>query len=288
MSPARTLGLAVATGAVALAAMPARRHRTAAALCAAAGWVALEAGWPGVVGGLALVTAARSLFGGLARTGAPRHGRPRRRSRQFLGFAIARRALGMRMVGPFVGAAVVGLVAVAFVPNNRLDAAVAAGAERLAALSAVTVVIAGLAELLAVRRPAWPWARSMPSSALARVGGDATLLAIAAVPALAVAAMTARGPALAAAAATPTIAALAAGAIRRAAVRSSGASGEVFAGGLLAAAWIALVPAVAVGVLALLPLALAWAAERERGLKATAWHERHHLAAGDPIAWSDR
>ncbi len=288
VSPARTLGLAVAAGAAALAALPVERRRTVAALCVGAGWLMLEAGWIGLLSGLLLVAAARWLCAEIQRVPPPRQ--RLRHGSAFLPLiaVVAWRALGARILGPVFGAGMVALAAAVFLTNNQLEPAVAAGAERLAALSAVTLVIAGIAELLAVRRPAWPWARSLPQSAMARVGGDTALLFVATIPVLAVAAASTPGPALVAAAATPTVAALAAGAIRRAAVRASGASGEVLAGGLLAAAWTALVPAVAAGVLVLLPLVLGWAAERERSLKSTAWQERHHLAAGDPLAWSDR
>ena len=75
VSPARTLGLAVAAGAAALAALPVERRRTVAALCAGAGWLMLEAGWIGLLGGLVLVAAARSLCAEIQRVQPPRQRR---------------------------------------------------------------------------------------------------------------------------------------------------------------------------------------------------------------------
>jgi len=288
VSPARATGLAVSLVAVTAAVLPVRRRRLTGTLGVVAGWLALEGGWIGVLLAGVVAATARALSGGLATTPASPTRPRRQRSSAALGPLIALRALGHRIAAPALGALVVGLVAAAFAVNNELDPAVAAAAERLAAVAAVTVVVAGLAELLAVRRPTWPWARSLPVSALARAAADAALLGASAVPVLAAAAVVAPLPALAALAATPTIAAVAAGSVRRAAVRASGASGEVLAAGLLAAAWIALAPVVSLGLLAALPPALLWAAERDRRLKATAWHERHHLAVGDPLSWSGR
>jgi hypothetical protein len=56
--------------------------------------------------------------------------------------------------------------------------------------------------------------------------------------------------------------------------------------GLFAVGVVALVPLLAAAALAATPWAIAAAAERERGLRVSRWLDRHHLAVGDPEAWS--
>ena len=88
---------------------------------------------------------------------------------------IAWRALGWRLTGAFAAAAL-GLASAAFfVANNDLPAKHVALAARLGGMAAVVFLLAQMAENLAVFRPAWPWARSLPSSAARRVLFDAGL-----------------------------------------------------------------------------------------------------------------
>ena len=49
-------------------------------------------------------------------------------------------------------------------------------AARLGAGLGVVLALAQMAEALAVRRPAWPWSRSLPWSAARRAGADALIL----------------------------------------------------------------------------------------------------------------
>ncbi len=287
LDPSRVPGLALAGGAGAIAALPVRRRVLAAPVALAAAWAALDLGWAGVAGGMATTAAAIVIGGPLELARRPRRiGAAMRRGR--LQPWIAARAAGWRVVGPAAAAAATLLAGAAFLTNNELSAAVAEAATRGAGVASVAVLCAGLAEILAQRRPTWPWARSLPTSASGRVLEDAFLLAV---PATAAAASTlflmpAATPEVIAS--VPAIALLAAGAMRRAAERSSGASGEVLAGGLLAAAWIALLAPVAWVLLLAAPLLLRWACDRDRRLRVSSWLERHHLAAGDPLAWSDQ
>ena len=85
---------------------------------------------------------------------------------------------------------------------------------------------------------------------------------------------------------TPFLAVRAAGAMRRAPERRTGASGEILLEGLPAAAATALLPWVVLPLLAMTPLAVRWAAERERRQKVSRWLELHHLAVGDSQSWS--
>jgi hypothetical protein len=282
------LAIAVTAFAAAQAVVPARRiwlvrpcALAAALLADAGGWraVALAAGLA-VVADLAagpLPQASRAALSGRAAGGGSGAAVPWR---------IAARALGWRSLGAYL-AALLPLAAVwAFTHHNDLGASQAALAERLGAVASPVLFLAQLGETLAVRRPAWPWSRSLAWSAAQRVRSDALFLATAALPLLAMAALLAPRAALWSALVLPLLALRAAGALRRAPERRSGAAGEILAEGMLLAAAFALVPWLALPALAALPLAQRAAAERERRQKVSRWLELHHLAAGDPQSWS--
>jgi hypothetical protein len=74
--------------------------------------------------------------------------------------------------------------------------------------------------------------------------------------------------------------------IRRAPGHQGGAARLLLEGGLVAGL-VTLAPWGAAGLLVLTPVALGLAAERERRQETSRWHELHHLAAGDPLSWSN-
>src|SRR6185436_534767 len=172
------------------------------------------------------------------------------------------------------------------VTNNSLAPHHVRLAGLLGGASAVVFLFADLGEALGVRRPAWPWVRSLPWSADRRVRADAALLAAHALPLVAVTAKIDWVAAVAVLAVTPWLAARAAGAVRRAPERRTGASGEILIEGFLLAAAVALLPWLSLLALAGTPWALRVAAERERAQKVSRWLELHHLAVGDPQSWS--
>jgi len=98
-----------------------------------------------------------------------------------------------------------------------------------------------MAEARAVRRPAWPWSRSLPWSSARRVGADALILGAHALPLVLLAAWI-HPTALVALAILPFLAVRAAGAMRRAPERRTGAAGEIVMEGALLAALVALLP----------------------------------------------
>jgi hypothetical protein len=195
---------------------------------------------------------------------------------------IAFRALGWRLARSFGVALLPGLAALLFLRNNQLSPLHAARAALLGAGAACALLLATLAQALAMRRPPWPWARSLPWPARRRVLLDAVILGLPCLPLLALA------PAGAAplAASLPLLAVRAAAAMRRPAEARQGPAGEVLCGGLLAAGLLALLPWAAAALLAATPWAARAAAARERRQKVSLWLERAHLAAGDPQSWS--
>jgi hypothetical protein len=284
--PGRLAALPVTVAAAALASWPgahAWRSRPlawAALLLAAAARLAL------VPVALVLVLAAERVAGPLAAHGAAR--RRRRASALPLPLLLAARALGPAALGAVVASLAPVAAMTLLRVNNDLSPAVAAGAARLGAGIGVVVLLAALAEMLAIRRPVWPWSRSLPVGAARHVGEDALLLAFPCfVPLVATAGLDVVA-ALTVAACLPSLALLAAGALRPSTPAETGVAVGPLGGGALLAAWVAVLPWLALLALAAAPLAWWAAAARDRRQKVSRWDELHHRAVGDPLSWSAR
>ncbi|HSK81392.1 MAG TPA: hypothetical protein VLQ45_33370 [Thermoanaerobaculia bacterium] len=285
------LALAVTALATAVAVVPARRRLASAPLALAAALVAGSGAWLALAAGAGLLAMADAVAGPLARV-APAtliHGRGGRLPGPWIEARIAWRALGWRLAGAYVAGLLPLLACFAFANNNE---PLAPAHQRLATLLgggwAVALLFAQLAETLAVRRPAWPWSRSLPGSARRRVGFDAVFLALHTLPLFALGIRMAPTPwaLLAPAALVPFLSLRAAGAMRRAPERKTGAAGEILGEGLFLGALVSLLPWTALLALPAVPWALKAAAERDRAQKVSRWLELHHLAAGDPQSWS--
>ncbi len=201
---------------------------------------------------------------------------------------VAARALGPALVtAPLLGLLPVGAMTLLRV-NNDLTPAVAAGAARLGGGLAVVLVIASLAEHLARRRPAWPWARSLPAGSHRRTAEDATALALPCLVPLVATAILEPVAALTVAACLPTLALRAAGAVRASGRPKTGSIGSFLAEAALLAAWVAVLPWLSLPALAVAPFAWRAAAARDRLQKVSRWEELHHRAVGDPQSWSAR
>lgn len=281
----RALQLAVTAFAAALCVTPARRRWLAAPLALGAAVVAGAGGWWLLAFSAVLLAAADWTAGDLAATAAPSAHLPSRSSGGWIEARIAWRALGWSLPGTFLTALLPVLGAWAFVAHNDLAPQYVRLAARLGGGVGAVLLLSSLSESLAVRRPAWPWSRSLPWTARRRVSADALFLGLHALP-LFLLAVAIHPAALEALTILPLLAVRAAGALRRAPERRTGAAGEILGEGLLLAALAALVPWAALPALAAVPFALRAAAERERRQKVSRWLELHHLAAGDPQSWS--
>lgn len=288
------LALAVTALATGIAVVPAKRRWASVPLAMAGAFTAGAGGWELLGAGAVLTLAADHEAGSLVRTGAPPLVKTRRTGGGgLLEFRIAWRAVGRTLPGAFLfGLLPVG-AAWAFIANNLSNNLVNSGlapehvrlGARLGAGCAVVFLLAQMGESLAVRRPAWPWSRSLPWSATRRVVSDALFLGLHALPLILLTAWI-DPAALVVLAIVPVLAVLAAGAVRRAPERRTGASGEILGAGLFLSALVALLPWTALLALVATPWAVRAAAERERRQKVSRWLELHHLAAGDPQSWS--
>ncbi|HEX4824138.1 MAG TPA: hypothetical protein VFV19_07475 [Candidatus Polarisedimenticolaceae bacterium] len=272
-SVARIVTLVLVTIGTAYAVLP--RRRLLVAPLAAAGAIA---SFSSLAAGAALVIAADLVAG--------RETRSRARARRTVGIAsawrLAWRATARAMPEVWALAGVPLLVALLFTRNNTLVPEAAARASRLGAAAAIVVSLSALAGRLAMARPPWRWARSLPWTSRHRIVDDAVYLGAVAVPIVLVAAFAAPLPATLAALALPAAAIRAAGAIRR------GRLSSFFLEGMLGAMTFALLPWVVVLAAAATPWLLAVAARDEARLPVSRFVPLAHQAGGDPASWSGR
>ncbi|MBM3789268.1 MAG: hypothetical protein FJW35_02840 [Acidobacteria bacterium] len=214
--------------------------------------------------------------------------RHRRHPRVFLSLAatIAWRALGWRLPAAYAAAMTPMLVSMLFVANNELEGRLAAAAFRFGFALSLGTCLALVSRGLAVRRPVWPWERSLPDSCARRVLRDALFLGLHAVPPALIGAAIHTGASLAAASLLPALLFRAAVAMRR--IRESRAgTGPFFAEACIFSALLALLPWIAAPALASAPLFFRAAHRSERQQKVTKWLEAPHRAIGDSLSWSD-
>ncbi len=284
ISLARLAALLSSVGAAAVASWPGTRAVASRALSWAALALAATARPGPLAVGLCLVLVAESVAGPLAAHDAS--ARRRRSSPLPLALLVTVRALGPAAVGALL-ASLLPVAAMALLRvNNELPPAVAAGAARLGGGTGVVVLLSLLGERLAIRRPVWPWARSLPAGARRRVAEDAILLAVPCLVPLGATAGLDPLAALTGTACLPLLSLVAAAALRAPTPGKNG--GAALVGGALLASAVALLPVLSLLALAASPLALRAAIARDRAQKASLWDERHHRAIGDPLAWSSR
>jgi hypothetical protein len=204
---------------------------------------------------------------------------------------IAWRAVGPGLIQTVLAAALPVVALNLFTRNNNLPAQLADGAGRFAATLAVSAVAINLVMHLSVRRPAWPWFRSLPCSSGRRVLEDALLLSIHGAPFLVGTwIVLIPGPASLAAvmAAWLLIVLRGSAALRKDRNTRMGASGPLLLECLFLAAWTGVTPLAGLVWLLLIPLAFRSAVRLERNARIYRWEERHYREVGDPMSWRTR
>ncbi len=282
------IGLVAGAAAAGLVSLPSAIPRRIKIVPAAACFLSF-AGDPAVlaisvlllVGAIALPGGGRVPRGGRA----PRRALPAAVFFQALALRAVRGRLALACLPPFL---VLGAARI-FLANNELAPRSAEAISVFGLAFSLTALIGPAADILAVRRPAWPWLRSLPRSAAARVRDDALLLAFLGLPLVAFGLAFLRRPAWLAGYLIGPLAWLAlrgAGAVREAGDRPFGALGHITVEGAILSFVLALVPWTSFLIAAATPAAFLLARNAERRLKPTRWAERHHSNAGDPLSWS--
>ena len=270
----------------AYAVLPLRRGLIAAPPAACGAAISIAGGWGYVAAGSVLVVLAEAI-GGAAKP--VRKGRLRGASAAWaLPSRISLRALGMGIIGAWAAGAVPLLAGALFLMNNELPAPLAGRGARGAMAVALVVTLAALADRLALHRPAWPWARSLPWTSRRRAAEDAVLLALLASPVWIAGMLIDPIAALTAGAAIPLAAVRASAAMRHDGAGRATAAVGFLVEGVLASLVVALVPWLVVLAAAVTPWALRDAARREARWKVSRWTAIHHLSSGDPGSWTGR
>jgi hypothetical protein len=190
------------------------------------------------------------------------------------------RALGWRLAGSAASSVPVLLGGWFYARNNVLTDAELGIAGRLVSIGAITLQLGTTADLLAYRRPPWPWSLSLPSKAMHRVAVDVAVLgAIATVTAFAAARVTTTSY-CDAILVVPFLTCAAVALLPRARTRITGVSGPLWLVGT-ALAVIASLTSWSSFVLSMAPILFLVAVRSEPRGPATTWIERSHGADGD-------
>jgi len=202
-------------------------------------------------------------------------------------FMLARRALGWRLAWAYSGPCLCLAATALYLLNNDHSPGADVAGVRLGGGFALSFFFFKLARLLSVRRPPWPWSRSLPWSSAHRCLEDGVFLGLLALPIVGTATLMRPAAGLPLLALTGYGAVRAAGALRSFSVVERGGEAGLFLVELsLAASFLALTAWTGWLLTASLLPALKSASRMERDLAVTQWIERHHLATGDSQSWS--
>ncbi len=266
----------------ALASLPVQRWFITAPLALAAAGCALFGNCLTMLAGVGMLLAADCWAGAIRKA---EGGTVRSTVGSLFSLRIAWRALGWRIAAGYAGPAFIFGATALFASNNELPQHLLTASACFGGGMAISSCIAGLAGQLAVRRPVWPWARSLPWSSTHRVLSDALFLAAHSAPVLLVVVLFDLRATLPLLTLMPLISTRAVSALNHSRERRTGI-GVLLMEAFLASAFIAILPWAGVLLLAVAAPAF-WAARRsEIKHKVTRWREMHYLTTGDPLSWS--
>jgi hypothetical protein len=242
--------------------------------------------WAFLAGGILLLIAADGISGSLVQK--KKHTKFHKTFRGiFLVAFINWRALRLRPLVlyllslPFLGAAQL------FIANNNPAPLLAEKMIRFGGALGLILFCSVFANMLASRRPPWPWIRSLPWSAKTRIVWDSSFIGLHALPLVVLVGAMNLKSMLPLALSLPIFAIYSAYSIRQAPESVMGASGKVLLLGTFGSFFLCLIPWSSVCFLALTPLILNLGTKAEKHQKVSQWLELHHLAAGDSLSWSE-
>jgi hypothetical protein len=204
----------------------------------------------------------------------------------WLYFIMAWRAIRLRLILPYMfSSAILGLTWL-FLLNNTLEILLAEKIIRFGGALSLAATCALLANVLTVRRPAWPWSRSLPWSSRHRIILDFSFLGVHALFLFIPIAMLDMKAVIPLFFSLPLTLIYSTAVIRQASEYRMGAYGRIMTFGFLQALLLCFYPLISGLFLASTPVVMYYAIHKERVLKVSRWMERHHLAAGDSLSWS--
>ena len=280
-------GLPVLGLAAALYVLPVERERLIRPILLASCILSASGSWIGVIIGFLLFLICDGLAGPLSAATKQKNLKQSKKG-LWLNAFISWRAVKWRMAFPFIFSfSFLGLAQV-FVANNDPDPELSSRIYLLGGACCAVFMCAFLAHVLTVRRPPWPWARSLPWSPRQRVLMDAGFLALSVVPLFLMTILIEGQTLLPLLLSLPSLCLLSVKSMLCAFDLRTGAYGTVIVYGAIGSLLLCLYPLVSIVYVLLSPILLKQAVEQERLLKVSQWLERHHLAAGDSLSWSQK
>ena len=281
------LGLPFLGLASALCVIPVQRQLLIRPLAFSACLLSASGKWPLLAAGIFLIAACDFLSGSLVPIRKPPRFRWSRKG-YFLAASISWRALRFRVLASYIIPLITIGAGLLFVANNAVNTRLASRAALFSSALSLAFLTAGLASMLASRRPSWPWSRSLPWSAGQRIVMDFLFLGVHAVPLLILSGAVDMNSTIPLLLCLPLLLLIASQAIRRASEYRMGTFGQVLMWGMPGAFLLTLIPWTSLFFLVITPLALKSAIEEEKRQKVSLWLELHHLAAGDSLSWSQQ
>jgi hypothetical protein len=265
--------------------MPVKRKTLSRPLAILAGISLSSNNWWLLIPGILLLLATDALSGPLIqKKRRPKFHRPFKGI--FLVALINWRSLRLRILIPyllslpFLGAAQL------FIANNGPPPPLADQVIRFGGALGVIFFCAILANMLAARRPPWPWIRSLPSSAKSRILSDSSFISLLVLPLLVITGLMNLKSMLPLAVSFPFFVLCSVYSIRQATESPIIVSGKVLVLGAIGGLFLCIIPWSSFVFLVLTPWILKEAIKAEKYQKVSRWLELHHLAAGDSLSWS--
>lgn len=269
-----------------LCVLPVERKLFARPMAAMAAIFVSSNHWLFLAGGIFLLIAADRISGPLIQK--KKHAKFRKPFKgMFLLASMNWRALRLRplvlylLCLPFLGGAQL------FIANNDPEPLLAEKMIRFGGALGLILFCSLYANMLASRRPPWPWIRSLPCSAKTRIIWDSAFIGLHAMPIVVLVGVMNFKSMLPLALSLPLLAVLSAYSIRFAFESMMGAAGKILLLGTLGSLVLCLLPWSSVCFLVLIPWALHLGKKAEKQQKVSRWLELHHLAAGDSLSWSE-
>jgi hypothetical protein len=206
-------------------------------------------------------------------------------SERWLHVVLTWRAMGMRLLTPYLLALLILPILFLFLANNPTDALQASRAIRLSSALMLIVFCATTTHIMVARRPPWPWSRSLPWSSSQRVKRDSYFLLLHLLPLISIITMVEWRMIFWIICSLPALIFLSLAAGLRARNYRFGIFGQIMGQTLLPLLILGLSPWVSLGYLALSPLLWKWAVVEEMSLAVSQWLAVSYLADGDSESW---
>jgi hypothetical protein len=279
-------GLTLVGLACGLCVLPIKRKIISRPLAILVGILSASNNWMLLIAGVYLLLAADTLSGPLVQK--KRHPKFHKPFKGPLLVAFINwRALRLRFLIPYLFSLPFLGAAQLFIVNNSPPPLLAERVIRFGGAMGLIFFCSVFVNMLAARRPPWPWIRSLPWPAKSRILLDTSFICLHVLPFLIIVGKMDLKSMLPLAVSSPLFLLHSVYSIRHTFVSPMSASGKVLLYGVMGALFLCLIPWSSLLFLALTPWIFKEAVKAEKSQKVSQWLELHHLAAGDPLSWSD-